>query len=209
MPPDWVLWARPRSVGFPMPDWSYRTVFRPLLFRLPAGPARDLCLGVMGALARLPLGSALIDFLGHMRPSARLSRSFLGVSFPAPIGLGIGIDSRAHALSALARFGFGFLAVGPVTIEPVSSPAAVQRQPEQQALLYPDGITGPALHRLLDSLRRTASLGIPLIVRLGYHSGGTAAEATSDCRWMVEQLAAYADVFALQTPLSETKDAWS
>ena len=31
-----------------MPDWSYRTVFRPVLFRLPAAVARDLCLGVIG-----------------------------------------------------------------------------------------------------------------------------------------------------------------
>ena len=50
-----------------MPDWSYRTVFRPLLFRLPSETARALCLRVMGTLARVPLGSAFIDFLGDMR----------------------------------------------------------------------------------------------------------------------------------------------
>src|SRR5262249_46682080 len=31
-----------------MPDWFYRTVSRPLLFRLPARVARDLALGFMG-----------------------------------------------------------------------------------------------------------------------------------------------------------------
>jgi hypothetical protein len=50
-----------------MPDWFYRTVSQPVLFRLPARWARDLTLGFMGRLARLPLGPAIIDFLGHMK----------------------------------------------------------------------------------------------------------------------------------------------
>jgi hypothetical protein len=102
-----------------MPDWSYRTVFRPLLFRLPATLARDLTLGSMGMLARLPLGSAFIDFLGHMRSPARLSRTFMGVTFPSPVGLGPRIDENAVGLAALARFGFGFLEFGPVTLAPI------------------------------------------------------------------------------------------
>ena len=65
-----------------MPDWSYRTVFRPLLLRLPFPLARDLCFGFMGGLARLPLGGTVIDFLGHMRPDARLETTVAGLSFP-------------------------------------------------------------------------------------------------------------------------------
>src|SRR5437763_53153 len=40
-----------------MPDWFYRTVSRPLLFRLPANRARDFALGFLGRLARLPFGA--------------------------------------------------------------------------------------------------------------------------------------------------------
>ena len=57
-----------------MPDWFYRTVARPLLFRLPVPAARRCALGLVGSLARLPLGPAVIDFLGHMRPDPRLRR---------------------------------------------------------------------------------------------------------------------------------------
>ena len=70
-----------------MPDWSYRTMFRPLFFCLPAVKARDLCLASIGTLARLPFGSAVIDFLGHMRPPAELGRSYLGIQFPTAVGL--------------------------------------------------------------------------------------------------------------------------
>ena len=34
-----------------MPDWTYQTIFRPLLFRLPAAHARDVTLRVTAALA--------------------------------------------------------------------------------------------------------------------------------------------------------------
>ncbi len=100
-----------------MPDWFYRTVTQPLLFRVPAVPARDFTLGFLGRLARLPFGPAAIDFLGHMRADPRLRQSFLGIDFPTSVGLGPGLDAKAAALPALARFGFGFLEVGPVTPE--------------------------------------------------------------------------------------------
>jgi hypothetical protein len=59
--------------------------------------ARDLALGFMGLLCRVPLGPALIDFLGHMRADRRLARVRLGVVFPTPLGIGPGLDARAVA----------------------------------------------------------------------------------------------------------------
>src|SRR5687767_11606517 len=100
-----------------MPDWFYRTVSRPILFSVPAYRARNLTLGFMGGLARLPIGLAVIDFLGHMRADDRLGQSFLGINFPTAIGLGPWLDTHAAALPALSRFGFGFLEVGPATVE--------------------------------------------------------------------------------------------
>ena len=65
-----------------MPDWFYRTVSQPILFRLTAPRARDLALGFMGRLSRLPFGPLLIDFLGHMRADPRLRHSLLDTTFP-------------------------------------------------------------------------------------------------------------------------------
>src|SRR5436305_4619314 len=125
----------------------------------------------MGALARLPLGPALIDFLGHLRADPRLARARLGVNFPAPVGIGPGLDARAAALPALARFGVGFLEVGPVTPRPVDVSPGVARRAADQALWYPD--PPPALGA--DALARrlaAAALPVPLVVRLG-HTPGT------------------------------------
>src|SRR5690349_2937995 len=114
-----------------MPDWSYRTVCRPLLFTLPPRLARGVGLGVIGTLARLPLGGTVIDLLGHMRPDADLQREMLGIHFPSPVGLGAGLDVDAIALRALAHFGFGFLEVGPVLREPIAV-REVERRVAQQ-----------------------------------------------------------------------------
>ena len=100
-----------------MPDWSYRTVFRPLLSWLPWPTARAIAFGFLGALNRRPGGGAIIDFLGHLRPDTRLRRPFVtGVSLPASLGLSPALDLGAVATGALARFGFGFVELGPLTL---------------------------------------------------------------------------------------------
>jgi dihydroorotate dehydrogenase len=187
-----------------MPDWSYRTIFRPLLFRLPADVARDLTLGLMRGLARLPFGAAVIDFLGHMRPDPRLTRSLLGVSFPTPVGLGPGIDANAVALSALARFGVGFVEVGPVTVDPIRG--RVERWVDRQAIRWGDPPPNPGLAVVASRLAASAPLGVPLIVRLGHAPGADAAMAAAECRQMIAALNPLADLFSLSMPVAETWD---
>lgn len=117
-----------------MPDWSYRTLFRPLLFRLPPPTARRLALGTLGVLGRSPLGPFVIDFLGHMGPSSALACETLRQRFIAPLGIGSELDPSGFALRGLARFGIGFVVAGPVTLAPCSS-AGVTRDDTRQAIV--------------------------------------------------------------------------
>jgi dihydroorotate dehydrogenase len=181
-----------------MPDWSYRTVFRPVLFRLPAATARGLCLGAMGRLARLPLGPRVIDFLGHMRPDARLQRTVLGVTFPSPIGLGPYLDVHAVALPALARFGVGFLDIGPVSAAPVRAAAEVERLTDRQAVGFPEPFPNCGADELAKRLERIGRLGVPVILRLG-----------ADPSAVAERLARFADVLALDAAAGRPAEAWA
>lgn len=92
-----------------MPDWSYQTVFRPILIRLPFETARNLSLGFMGGLARLPGGGLVISLLGHIKPDSELRRHVAGLAISSPVGLGAGIDTQNVAIDALGKFGFGLL----------------------------------------------------------------------------------------------------
>lgn len=97
-----------------MPDWSYRTFLQPMLFRLVPARAQAIAIGTLARLSKLPGGTAIIDFLGHMRADKRLSLEVAGIAMSSPVGLGAMIDPEGKATSALARFGFGFIEVGPV-----------------------------------------------------------------------------------------------
>jgi dihydroorotate dehydrogenase len=192
-----------------MPDWSYHPVFRPLLFRLPPATSRDVTLTAMGTLAALPGGPALIETLGQMRPPTCLEQSLWGVSFPSPVGLGAGLDVHAVALPALARFGFGFLEIGPVTVEPVRATEPIERLVGQGAIRYPDLPVNDGLAALVDRLARVTPLPVPLGVRLGYRPGAGAAEAADERRRLAERLAPYAAYFTLDTRGELTGGEWS
>jgi hypothetical protein len=170
-----------------MPDWFYRTVTRPLLFRLPAVQARDFTLGFLGRLARLPLGPAVIDFLGHMRADPRLRQSFLGFDFPTAVGLGPGLDEKAAALPALSRFGFGFLDVGLVTAGPAISRPPIRRE-DPEAIWSPEPPAGLPLADAVPRLAEASRLGLPLIARI------------RDAN-VIQELSPYVHLFALEAPV--------
>jgi dihydroorotate dehydrogenase len=97
-----------------MPDWFYRTVSQRLLFALSPRAGRDLALGIMGGIAKLPGGKYVVDVLGHMNPDARLALDCAGLSFATPVGIGLGLDMRLAATRALSRFGAGLIEIGPI-----------------------------------------------------------------------------------------------
>ncbi len=184
-----------------MPDWFYRTVSQPALFRLPAVRARDLAMGFMGRLARLPLGSALIDFLGHMGADTRLRCTHRGIEFPTALGLGPNLDGAAVALPALARFGFGFIEVGPVTIAGHVAEKPLERSADQAAIWLPDPPSSLSLADAVPRLAEAFRLGLPLMVRIG----GSAEE----CGRLVSELAPQVHLFSLDTLVRALADGWS
>lgn len=191
-----------------MPDWFYRTVSRPILFRLPAPAARDFALGFMGRLARLPLGSRVIDFLGHMRADQRLGRSFLGIDFPTSVGLGPWLDTRARALPALARFGFGFLELGPVTLEGSRASRTVKRLDARQALWFDTPPDSLSLEEAAKKLAEAARPRLPLIVRLGGKHGSSPRQVSHESLRLIQELAPHAQAFSLCALEEALKESW-
>src|SRR5215216_5529392 len=192
-----------------MPDWFYRTVTRPAFFRLPAERARDFALGFMGRLARLPLGPAAIDFLGHMRADPRLRRSFLGLDFPTSLGLGPELDAEAVALPALARFGFGFLDVGPVTVTGSAGARPIARDADREAIRIPDPPHSLSLAAAAPRIAEASRTGLPVIVRLTSTAGATPEQAAEECGRMIQELAPHAGLFSLLTLRTCLEEGWS
>ena len=92
----------------------YRSLLRPLLFRLPAETAHEL------ALHSLSFSPSLTKHLVGDRfsrsPFGKLRR--FGLTFSNPVGLAAGFDKDGIALESLAALGFGFIEAGTVTYHP-------------------------------------------------------------------------------------------
>lgn len=155
-----------------MPDWSYRTVFRPLLSALPWPAARKLAFGFMGALNRQHGGGAVINFLGHLHPDSRMScRLGDDVRVRSPLGLSPALDVDALATGALARFGFGFIELGPLVLPGTSRPSQQTNGSESRwSVRNEEIVIGPeAVGLSIDVLERAAAeagaSGVAVFVR--------------------------------------------
>jgi len=182
-----------------MPDWTYRTVFRPVLFRVPTTVGLDLALAAIGTVARLPWGRRVIEFMGHMRPARPLRRRLGAVAIDAPVGLAPGIDPRLLGLPALCRFGFGFVEIGPVAVGPVPERRTVRDDVTETIGIAPPDAS-PGLVAVEAALGRIKTPRPALIVRLA--ADGTAA----DDQTVIDTLAAQAAAFSIPLPAGRGAD---
>ncbi len=149
-----------------MPDWSYRTIFQPLLLRLPVALARSMALGGIGTLAQLPGGGRVIDFMGHMSPDAVLGLDKGGLKFPSRVGLGHLFDPTGGALAAMARFGFGCIEVGPLEIEAESDRLEGTFDISHRRVVSAAGSPAVSVASLRRHLASRSRSGPPVLLRL-------------------------------------------
>lgn len=190
-----------------MPDWSYQTLFRPVLFRMKARTARDFTLGAMGALSRLPFGSFVIKTLGHMESSAALETSKLGFPIRYPVGLSGPVDPQLKARKAMAQFGFGFMEVGPVTVREVRSAAPVRLEPDGETIVYPEARENEGLERVLRRLEQAPRHPLPQLLRVAPMPGASLAEAEQELLLLLSRLAPCAAAFAVDCGEREPGEA--
>ena len=192
-----------------MPDWSYQPFFRPLLFALPSEASRDVTMGAMGALSRLPLGPSIIEAFGQMAPPEVLRRTVGGLDLLSPVGLDAGLDPNLSGLPALARFGFGYIEIGPVTRDPIVATLPILRDPPRRALWYPDAPVNPGLEYTVRRLRDTLPLPIPVGARLAHRPGADPTEAAAEVCAMIRALRSSVQFITLDTRWGASREQWS
>lgn len=111
----------------------YRSLLRPILFRLPPETAHELALHSLsfaGSLTRKIVGQRYAT-----NPFGKLKR--FGLTFSNPVGLAAGFDKDGIALEPLASLGFGFIEAGTVTYhpQPGNDKPRLFRLPIDQALI--------------------------------------------------------------------------
>jgi dihydroorotate dehydrogenase len=175
-----------------MPDWSYRTVLRPLMLSLGAERARRLATATLSTLSRLPFGAAAIDFLGHMRADERLRTRCGAFDFAGPIALGSMIDPSGKASDALARFGVGLIEIGPV-VEQANGFVPEWHVDLEKRTISANGEITVSVDEVAKNLE-TRKSDVPICIRIGTDDPASIAR-------IIDRLEPYAAMFRVGTEL--------
>jgi len=183
-----------------MPDWTYQTIFKRLLFAMGPDTGRDLAFGSLGTLARIPLGRHLIRFMGHMVPDSRLAFNRNTLSLRSPIGIGCRLDSRLAASHALAEFGVGYLEVGPISLNPALQNSQIELNVSSESILIGSSSGTLTPLEVRTRLAGGGQLDIPLFARIH-------PDSPSECRKMVDELSSVATAFVFSVERIELAES--
>ncbi|MGG2027047.1 dihydroorotate dehydrogenase [Gottfriedia sp. S16(2024)] len=99
-----------------MPDWSYHTIFKPMLSKLPSKVSREFIHSSMNIISTMPFGPNLIEFLGHLNSGSSLENEIHNLKIKNQIGLASKIDPYLSGTNAFMNLGFGVIEIGPISI---------------------------------------------------------------------------------------------
>src|SRR5437764_13496312 len=201
-----LLRSKRSSSAYPL-DFArpmlYRTLLRPLLFRLPPETAHEFAIHALS----LGLGAAPLRRAAHARferPLFGELRRF-GLSFKNPVGMAAGFDKNGVVARELAALGFGFVEVGTVTrlAQPGNPRPRLFRLQSDRALVNRLGFNNDgaeALARRLAGARPDCVLG----VNIGKSRTVPVEEATADYLASFEAVRPHADYVAVNVSSPNT-----
>lgn len=97
----------------------YKSLLRPLLFKLSAESAHHFTLSMLKWMFKIPGKRAVFKKIYNFEHPS-LEREVFGLRFKNPVGLAAGFDKDAKAIDELACLGFGFIEIGTITPKPQS-----------------------------------------------------------------------------------------
>ncbi|HKP73142.1 MAG TPA: quinone-dependent dihydroorotate dehydrogenase [Pyrinomonadaceae bacterium] len=157
----------------------YRSLLRPLMFRLAPETAHEFALHAL-SVAFKPEGVRRVAARRLSRaPFGKLER--FGVTFDNPVGLAAGFDKNGAFARELAALGFGFVEVGTVThLAQAGNPRPrLFRLPQDRALVNRQGFNNDGAAALAARLERVRPTGV-LGINIGKSRAVEVADATAD-----------------------------
>ena len=182
----------------------YRSVVRPVLFRLAPETAHELALHAL-KVGLKPEGARRLAArrLGR-EPFGKLER--FGLSFGNPVGLAAGFDKNGAAVRELAALGFGFLEVGTVThLAQAGNPhPRLFRLPKDRALINRQGFNNAGAAALAARLSGVARPDCVLGINIGKSRVVEVGDAVADYLASFEIVYPHADYITVNVSSPNT-----
>jgi dihydroorotate dehydrogenase len=186
----------------------YRTIARPILFRMDPERAHRLIVHGLGKAVRVPGALPLMRSFWGVKADPRLETELFGIRFRHPVGLAAGLDKDAVAVEGFAGMGLAFLEVGTVT--PVGQPGndrpRLFRLPEDEALINRMGFNNEGAEAMAGRLARLKERRVPIAVNIGKNKATPNERAPEDYRACLRALYPYGDFFVVNISSPNTPD---
>lgn len=132
----------------------YKSVLRPLLFRLEAEKAHDLTYH----FAEIASRNSFLQFLAktiYSYQTPKLSQQVWGHTFRNPVGLAAGFDKNGHIPEIIEALGFGYMEVGSITANsnPGNPKPRSFRLPADEALINRMGLNNDGAKTIVKRLQ--------------------------------------------------------
>ena len=174
----------------------YRSLVRPILFRLPPETAHELALHSLSLLSK---------FVSRPFEAPELKINRFNLSFSNPVGLAAGFDKDGVALEALSALGFGFIEAGTVTYhaQPGNPKPRMFRLSEDQALINRAGFNNAGAAAFVQRVRHHRPDCV-LGISIGKSKITPIEEATADYLASFELIYELADYVAINVSSPNT-----
>ncbi len=181
----------------------YRSLVRPLLFRLAPETAHEFALHALTTACKPESIRRMVARQLNRAPFGTLERC--GLSFANPVGLAAGFDKNGAATRELAALGFGFIEVGTVThlAQPGNPRPRLFRLLQDRALINRQGFNNhgaAALAARLTHARPPCVLGI----NIGKSRAVDVSEAAADYLASFETVHPHADYITVNVSSPNT-----
>jgi len=175
----------------------YRSLVRPILFRLPPETAHEF------ALHSLPLFS---KFVRRPFESRTLNTDLFNLCFRNPVGLAAGFDKDGVVLESLAALGFGFIEAGTVTYhrQPGNPKPRMFRLSADQALINRAGFNNAGAAAFAKRVEHHRPEDCVLGISIGKSKITPLEEATQDYLASFELIYKLADYVAINVSSPNT-----
>lgn len=183
----------------------YRSVIRPLLFRMDAEKAHHFTFGLIKNLLALPFAKSVARALFMPPPTNGLQKQLMGLTFPNPVGLAAGFDKDARLIDELACFGFGFIEIGTLTPRPQSGNPQPRlfRLPQDGGLINRMGFNNEGVAAAVERLKKRQT---HLIIggNIGKNKDTPNEQALNDYLACFDALYDYVDYFVVNVSSPNT-----
>lgn len=181
----------------------YKSLIRPLLFKLDPERAHHFTFNYLKWIHRLPGVPALIRAIYQVEHPA-LHREVFGLHFKNPVGLAAGLDKDAKLYKELSNMGFGFIEIGTITPKPQSGnpPKRLFRLIEDQAIINRMGFNNEGVAAAVERLKKNTNVLIG--GNIGKNKITPNEQAVDDYMACFEALFNYVDYFVVNVSSPNT-----